>query len=1046
MEATVIDYYNMYHCHSDYSLLDSCTKFEDYIELSIRDGAKAIASTEHGKPIGNIENGLACNASGIKFIYGVEAYLTETLEEKVRDNYHTVLLARNQKGIEEINYAISKSCQQDHFYYVNRITFDEFLGLSDNVITTSACIASPLSKLPHDHPLYEDLIKKYTFLEVQPHVCEIQAEYNRWLLELSKKYNKPLIVGTDTHSSSRYKAECRSILMAAKHKHFDNEDQFDLSYKTVDELRDMFATQGVLTQNEYNEAIRNTHLLEELCDDYRVDTTIKYPILYGTPEKDEEIYTDLVHTLLEEKITNGVIPEEQADAFKSAVEEELEVFHKIGMNGFMLSMSELIRWCKNSGIVVGPGRGSVGGSRCAYVTDITDTNPERWHTVFSRFANEDRQEIGDIDIDITEADRPKVFEYIRGRFGEDKTARVAAFGTLVDKSVIEEIVRGMFFKKHPEEKKPNKETVELYNKIKAEFIENKELARNKYKDVFYYFDGLVGTKVSQSVHPAGMVISPITLADNYGVFDKDGESCLFCTMDEAHEVGLAKYDFLILRNIGIINDTCKYAGIPYPKAHEIDFDDENVWKDMLRSPVGIFQMEGEFAFSLLKKYRCKNLFDMSLVTACIRPSGASYRDNLINRVQHHNPSKLIDDLLADNNGYLVYQEDTIKFLQQICGLTGSEADNVRRAIGRKQRDRLEKALPKILDGYCSRSDQPRDVAENEAREFLQILEDSADYQFGYNHSIEYCIVGYYCAYLRYYYPIEFITALLNNAANDSDIANGTDLAGRYGIKITNPKWGVSRSEYFFNKDENTIAKGLASMKYMGAAVADELYELSTRKTYDSFVDLLYDINKETTLDSRQLSNLIKIDYFSMFGNQRELLRIVDFMERFKFGEAKKIKCDEVNGTQIEAIVRNFSTCQNKNGSPAKSYTILDVMAILREIEKMILDIHMDDLGDIVKVKNFEEIMGFAGYVSGNSSDRRKLYIKAVFPLKNRTTGEQFGYSIITKSIGSGKEARFTVRNSVFKKSPIKKGDVIYCEDYYKNGIYFTMTKFHKILA
>lgn len=236
------------------------------------------------------------------------------------------------------------------------------------------------------------------------------------------------------------------------------------------------------------------------------------------------------------------------------------------------------------------------------------------------------------------------------------------------------------------------------------------------------------------------------------------------------------------------------------------------------------------------------------------------------------------------------------------------------------------------------------------------------------------------------------------------------------------------------------------MKYMGAAVADELYELSTQKTYDSFVDLLYDINKETTLDSRQLSNLIKIDYFSMFGNQRELLRIVDFMERFKFGEAKKIKCEEVNGTQIEAIVRNFSTCQNKNGSPAKLYTLLDVMAILREIEIMIKDIHMDDLGDIVKVKNFEEIMGFAGYVSGNSSDRRKLYIKEVFPLKNRTTGEQFGYSIITKSIGSGKEARFTVRNSVFKKSPIKKGDVIYCEDYYKNGIYFTMTKFHKILA
>lgn len=672
----------MYHCHSDYSLLDSTTKFEDYIELAIRDGSKALASTEHNKPLGNIEKKLLCDKAGINFIYGVETYLTESLDEKIRDNYHTVLLARNIEGIKEINHMISVAHEPDHFYYVGRVTFDEFLNMSDNVISTSACIASPLSKLDRAHPLYVELVKKYTFLEVQPHICEDQAEYNRWLLELSRKYNKPLIAGTDTHNSSRYKAECRSILMAAKHKHYDTEDLFDLSYKTPDELHEMFEQQNALPEAAFEEAIRNTHLLEELCENYKLDTTIKYPILYGSPEKDEEIYKNVVYESLETKLTDGVIPESQRDAFKDAVDEELEVFHKIGMNGFMLSMSELIRWCKNNGIVVGPGRGSVGGSRCAYVTDIIDVNPEQWHTVFSRFANESRQEIGDIDVDITESDRPRVFEYIRNRFGKEKTARVAAFGTLVDKSVIEEIVRGLFFLKHPEEKKPDKDTVALYNRIKAEYEEDPVLTREKYPEVFYYFDGLVGTKVSQSIHPAGIVISPISLNDNYGVFDKDGEHCLFCTMDEAHEVGLAKYDFLILRNIGIINDTCKLAGIEYPKSHEIDFEDENVWRDMTKSPVGIFQMEGDFAFSLLKKFNCKNIFDMSLVTACIRPSGASYRDQLINRLPHHNPSKIIDDLLADNNGYLVYQEDTIKFLQQICGLSGSDADNVRRAIGK----------------------------------------------------------------------------------------------------------------------------------------------------------------------------------------------------------------------------------------------------------------------------------------------------------------------------------------------------------------------------
>lgn len=178
-----------------------------------------------------------------------------------------------------------------------------------------------------------------------------------------------------------------------------------------------------------------------------------------------------------------------------------------------------------------------------------------------------------------------------------------------------------------------------------------------------------------------MIISPVTLDDNYGIFNKDGENCLMLDMDEAHEVGLAKYDFLILKNVQIIRDTCTYLNRPYPKTHEVDWNDEAVWADMVKSPVGIFQFESPFAFDCLKKYAPKNIFDMSIVNACIRPTGASYRDKLLARIPHKNPSPLIDELFADNMGYLVYQEDTIKFLQQICGLSGSEADNVRRAIG-----------------------------------------------------------------------------------------------------------------------------------------------------------------------------------------------------------------------------------------------------------------------------------------------------------------------------------------------------------------------------
>ena len=718
-------------------MLDSCTKFSDYVDLAVKNGQRAIASTEHGKPIGWVSKKMMCDKAGIKFIHGVEIYLTESLDARVRDNYHTVLLAKNLDGVKELNRLVSKSCDRSHFYYTNRISFDEFLGISDNIISTSACLASPLNKLTEDNPYYLKLAKKYDFLEIQPHNCSEQIAFNKKLYDLSIRLGKPLIAGTDTHSSSSYKAECRAVLLSAKRKSYGNEDVFDLSYKTYDELVDMFRAQGAIPEDVYMGAIDATNRLCDLTEDFVLDRSIKYPILYGSREADSEMFSKTVHDMLQEKLDNGIIPREQEGAYRSAIEEEMRVFQKLHMDGFMLSMSELIRWCKSNGMAIGTARGSVGGSRVAYVTDIIDLNPETWHTVFSRFCNEDREEIGDIDIDVIESDRPAIFKHIISRFGEDKTARVAAFGTIQAKGVIDDVGRHLAKKwseQHTQDGvsfgRENPWSLKNIASIKNEFDADPEKTKKKYPEIFYYFDGLIDTKVSQSVHPAGMVISPITLDDNYGVFDKDGENCLMMDMEEAHEVGAAKYDFLVLKTVQVIRDACNYLGKPYPKTHEIDWGDQEVWADMSKSLTAIFQFESAFAADCFKKFQPKSIFDMSLVTATIRPSGTSYRDDLLSHKVHKNPSEIIDELLKDNLGYLIYQEDTIKFLQQICGLSGSEADNIRRAIGRKQKDRLDAAMPSILEGYCEKSPKPREAAEQEAKEFLQVIEDSASYQFG----------------------------------------------------------------------------------------------------------------------------------------------------------------------------------------------------------------------------------------------------------------------------------------------------------------------------
>lgn len=770
--------YTAYHVHTELSLLDSATKYQDYINEAVKNGQKSIAFTEHGNIFQWTAKKRACEKAGLKYIHGVECYLTADLQQrdpitgeyhKVRDNYHTVLLAKNYAGVLELNELVSLSYTDDHFYYKPRITFREFLGISENIIKTSACLASPLNRVSVNDPVYEKLVKHYDYLEIQPHLLQEQIDFNRHLAQLSSKYHIPLIAGTDTHSLNQYKAECRTLLQDSKKIEFGGEDEADLTYKTYDQLVQAFRDQDALPEKIWLEAIENTNRMADSIEEFELDVSFKYPILYG--EKDKEILKQVIEDGLQEKIKSGAVTKEQIEPFRAAVKEECDVFEEIGMSSFILFMSEMSRWCRENGIPLGFARGSVGGSRVAYLTDIIDLNPETWHTVFSRFANKDRKEIGDIDIDCPPSDRDRAYGYIIGRFTQAKTAFILAIGTVQDKGVIDEVVRAFGIrwdrehlyslkelraelaslrknggstkqisdlnvkiydikKKNEEIEKQNPWTIDLAKKIKKEMDVDFEAAKKKYPDVFYYFDGLLGAAVSQSMHPAGIVASPITLSDHYGTFVSDKKIILQLDMDEVHEVGLVKYDILGLKNVEIIRDACDLAGIPYPRSHEIDWNDQTVWKDMLRSPVGIFEFEGKFAFETLRKFDPHSIFDMSMVTAAIRPSGASYRDVLIAHKPHKNPSKMIDDLLADNNGYLIYQEDTIKFLQQICGLSGSEADNIRRAIGRKKKDRLDAALPSILEGYCSKSPQPREVAEQEAKEFLQIIEDSASYQFG----------------------------------------------------------------------------------------------------------------------------------------------------------------------------------------------------------------------------------------------------------------------------------------------------------------------------
>ena len=1054
------------------------------------------------------------NSKGLKYLHGVEVYLTAALEPKQRDNYHTILIAKNFEGVKEINTLVDLSTQSDHMYYKPRITFDEFFNISDNVIKISACLASPLSKYPNfigklvDEKIveleknketeanklyaelnseaakeawiedfaaiyntsyeiyveqcieksnnafdlqieeakselenakivYDKLMKTYDYYEIQPHVKSMdQIRYNKMLYEASKKYNKPLIAGTDTHSIDSYKAECRSVLQKAKHIEFSNEDEFDLTYKSYDELVDMFRQQGSLPMDVVLEAIENTNRMADSVTDYELDTAFKYPILY---DNEEEVFVERIYRMYHEKLDKGIIQPDPR--YEENIKEELRVFKKIGMVGFMLFMSELVCWCWDNGIPIGFCRGSVGGSTIAYLTDIIDVNPVVWNTVFSRFANEDRKEIGDIDLDIAPSQRHLVYEHIIEKFGADKTAYVLAIGTISDKGTIDEIGRALNMplgdvkqvkaqyslftdgitdcndkiKKIESidgcenNEKCLKDLEELRSKLEYNEKSLKDLKEKQYPKLFYYFDGLVGTAISQSMHPAGIIVSPVTLPDNYGTFwSKDGKRILSINMEEIHEVSLVKYDLLGLKNIEIIKDTCELAHIPYPKSHTVNWNDKDVWAHIADSPVGIFQFESKFAYDSMKKFECHCVNDLSLVNASIRPSGESYRDRLLAHEPNKNPSELIDKLLEDNHGFLIFQEDTIKFLTNICGLSGSDADNIRRAIGRKQKDRLEAALPSILEGYCNMSSQPRDVAEKEAQAFLKIIEDSSNYQFGFNHSTGYSMIGYMCAYLRYYYPREFITAYLNNANNEDDTMLGTELAKQLGITIHSIKFRHSTAKYSCDKDG--IYKGIASVKFLNEDAANDLYSIKDEK-FDTFIDLLVRIS-DLKVDSRKLEILIKLDFFEEFGGIRYLLACNDLFAKY-YGK-KQMKKDKALEYNLDFEV--LRECSRKETQ--KTFMELDSKKLLN---KLLQNIPNEKTDMRTKIAYQIENLGYvdivdkklAGYcvaldLNVDYSPRLKLY-----------------------ALANGNTIPVKISKKIFKQNPIRRGDIVKVENQYR---------------
>ena len=1018
--------YTVLHCHTELSNgttnIDSVTKYEDYIKRASELGMKAIAITEHGNILSFLKKKDCCEKYGLKYIHGIEAYLTETIDTKVRDNYHCCLYARNWEGVKELNKLISNSYNRNdnHFYYTPRILIDDLFKTSDNIIVASACLGGVFNKGNDEvkKRMLDFFIKNKDrcFLEIQHHNVKDQIEYNKYLFKLSQEYGLKLVTNTDTHCLDKKHVKGRDILQRAKNIRFDNEDGWDLTFKSYDELIESYKQQNSLPMFVILEAMENTNRIADMVEEFTMDKSYKYPKLYDNSED-----------VLKQKINEGVIrtgidklPNYETE-YLPRIYSELETYKHNGAVDFLLLDENIKTWGREHDIYPGYSRGSCSGSLICYLLGITDVDSVLHKLNFERFMNTERVSLADIDTDWQPNQREAIKDYVYSMEGL-YCADIITFNTVALKGSIRDCARAL------------KIDLSIVNDI-CENIndDNIESYREQYKELFEYVDIVNGTVVSIGTHPCGQVVSPIPLDENMGLLTlatcKNPVTML--NMKEIDSLNYVKLDILGLDNIQIINETCKLAGIERLTPQNVDDNDEAVWQSIKEDTLGIFQWDGSGSYYIKDLFsdetikRIKEVYPdfryidlMACGNGAIRPAGASYRDELAQGIFRDNGHKALNDLLAPTLGYLVYQEQIIAFLNQFCGYTMGEADIVRRGFAKKTG--TEQFIPQIKSGFIKTMKEKYEVEEEESEHivesFIQVIEDASSYLFSLNHSLPYSYIGYICGYLRYYYPLEFMTVVLNVCKDDAEKTNkAIDYVKKHDMVIKPPKFRYSRAEYFMDKETNSIYKGVASIKYMNAQVSEELYKLKDNK-YNNIMDLLIDIYDKTSINSRQLNILIAIDFFEEFGKSQMLLDIVKLYENIM---SKKIKSKkgEVSFNKIDLpypreIIEKYATEKSKEDK-YKQYKVENALGLCYELMN---DMPNMEMSSIDKIRINLDAMGECNYYFEDYNPTTCIVVDVITKFKTKKAW--------LFSIASGHIAEVNIGEGYYNLQPFKALDVI----------------------
>lgn len=1066
--------YVVYHLHSDLSNgvtnIDSVTKYNEYIDYAKSLGMKAMAFSEHGSVLEWVHKKNAIEKAGMKYIHAEEFYVTKELYQypddtelcesllgtdpegaqkeieeflegnkfQVRDNYHCVLIAKNYEGVKEINALSSKAFARDgHFYYQPRISFEELINTSDNILITTACIGGILASGTPD--IQEEFLnflvknKDRCYLEIQHHCDDMQIKYNQYLAKISTQYGIPLIAGTDTHSLNDEHMRGRAIMQRSKDVKFDSESAWDMTFKSYNELIAAYEKQFAIAKDVYLKAIEETNRMADRIEEFYLDYSYKYPKLY------EDSLAEIKKKIVSGIKWRGIDKKKNYKEYQDRIVYELKTYIHNNALDFMLLEEDYKTELRKDGVKYGYSRGSVSGSLIAYLLGITEVDPIRFNLNFERFMNEERVSLADIDSDWFKEDRWKVREYL---FNREKLycCNIITFNTVKMKGAIKDVGRALGMT--PQETQALSNLVQE-DENKHEFVEEKY--RLQYQELFEYVDIVVGTITSLGRHAAGLVVSPYPVEDVFGTLyiSSDEKPISQINMKEIDSLNFVKLDVLGLDCVGLIYKTCEAAGIPFLTPDNLDFNDEEVWEDIAKDTTLIFQFESDFAGSYLrdilrpqviKKIKEKNpnlsyIDLMSMANGAIRPAGESYRTKLAAGIYRDNGNDALNKFLAPTLGFLVYQEQIIEFLHRFCGFTMGEADIVRRHFSKKTG--TETDIPIIKDGgYMNNIDGKKSEhyikgfiktmkddygvdqvdAEQIIESFLQVIMDASNYLFSKNHADPYSFLGFACGYLRHYYPLETLTTALNIYASDDEKSlKIKDYVISKGYEILPIQFRKSKAEYQFDKNSNSIYQGISSIKFCNEKIADELFELG-KNNYANFFELLFDINEKTSVNSKQLMILTGLNFFKEFGENKYLLKLIEYFDKFAFKkQINKKKLEELGVTEF--LMKKYSGKET-----ATLFKELDNIGILCELSRQVENKAM---GIIESMKFEKEYLGSIMYTNPKVS--LLYYMVTDFKTYKDTTKPY----ITARQIRTGKEVKTRIKQGkIFKENPFGQWSVL----------------------